>query len=273
MKLLTRFSRAAAAIVVGLLILTGVASAQTTLTSTTLSAAIVNASDQVMTIASTTGWTASSSSATTYAVIDREAVIVRAVNTTTGVVNIVRGQFSTRATGHGSGVKVFFIPAASFTLSNFDRAGACTTVGSADISQSGAVLPILNPTTGRSFSCLGSIWVEGGGLGQNACTVTQATNRTTGVTCQGLTGAITTNTTSLAAEASAAFVVTDAAVALGDAVVVSQRSGSNSGNTDVYVSAVTAGTFSISVADNNVAAGTAETGAIIINFVVVKAAP
>ena len=101
--------------------------------------------------------------------------------------------------------------------------------------------------------------------------VTQATNRTTGVTLSKLSGAITTNNASLAAEAAAAFTVTNTLVAIGDVVVVSQRSGSNGGDTDVYVSAVAAGSFQITVANNNAAAGTAETGAIIINYIVIKA--
>lgn len=102
-------------------------------------------------------------------------------------------------------------------------------------------------------------------------TVTQITNRSTGVTINAICGAITTDTTSLAAEASAAFVVTNSAVAIGDVVVVSQRSGSNGGNTDVTVYAVANGSFTIRVSNNNAAAGTAETGAIIINFAVIKA--
>lgn len=101
--------------------------------------------------------------------------------------------------------------------------------------------------------------------------VTQATNRTTGVTINAICGTITTNNTSLAAEASAAFTVTNSAVAIGDVVVVSQRSGAVGAMTDVYVSTTAAGSFAITVANNNVAAGTAETGAIIINFAVIKA--
>lgn len=108
--------------------------------------------------------------------------------------------------------------------------------------------------------------------GATGGTVTQASNRTTGVTLNTICGAITTNTTSLAAEAAAAFVVTNSLIAITDTVVVSQRSGSNGGNTDVFVSAVAAGSFSITVSNNNAAAGTAETGAIIINFAVIKAA-
>jgi hypothetical protein len=101
-------------------------------------------------------------------------------------------------------------------------------------------------------------------------TVTQATNRTTGVTLNKLSGAITTNNASLAAEGTADFVVTNSTVAVGDVVVVSVRSGSNGGGTIVSVTGVAAGSFTIRVHNGNVAAGTAETGAIIINFVVLK---
>lgn len=106
----------------------------------------------------------------------------------------------------------------------------------------------------------------------NASTVTQLTSRDTGVTINALAGMITTNNTSLAAEASAVFVVTNSEVGIGDVVVVSIRSGAVALNTDVVVTAVAAGSFSLTVINNNVAAGTAETGAIIINFIVMKAA-
>lgn len=101
--------------------------------------------------------------------------------------------------------------------------------------------------------------------------VTQASNRTTGVQVDTICGTITTNNASLSAEAAAEFTVTNSTVAIGDVVVVSQQSGSNGGNTDVLVSTVAAGSFKIKVANNNAAAGTAETGAILINFVVLKA--
>lgn len=101
--------------------------------------------------------------------------------------------------------------------------------------------------------------------------VTQGTDRTTGVTVTGTSGLITTHNASLGAELAAEFTVTNTSVAVGDVVVVAQRSGSNGGNTDVFVSTVAAGSFKIKVANNNAAAGTAETGAILINFAVVKA--
>ena len=101
--------------------------------------------------------------------------------------------------------------------------------------------------------------------------VTQDTNRTTGVTLNTITGTITTSSASLAAEASADFVVTNSAVAIGDVVVLSMQSGSNGGGTLLEVVTVAAGSFTIRVHNGNVAAGTAETGAILINFAVIKA--
>jgi hypothetical protein len=101
-------------------------------------------------------------------------------------------------------------------------------------------------------------------------TVTQQTNRTTGVTLDKLSGAITTNSTSLAAEASADFVVTNSKVAIGDVVAVSVRSGAVAAGTIVTVTAVAAGSFTIRVHNGNASAGVAETGAIVINFVVLK---
>lgn len=103
--------------------------------------------------------------------------------------------------------------------------------------------------------------------------VTQATNRSTGVTLNKLAGQITTNTTSLAAQASAEFTVTNSTVAIGDVVVVSQQSGSSNvagvaGVTDIVVVTVAAGSFILSV--QNDSSTTAETGAIIINFAVIK---
>ena len=101
--------------------------------------------------------------------------------------------------------------------------------------------------------------------------VVQATSRTTSVAINRICGQITTNTTSLAAEAAAAFTVTNSIVAIGDVVVACIRSGSNGGMTAVEVTTVANGSFALSVMNNNVAAGTAETGAIIINFVIIKA--
>lgn len=113
-----------------------------------------------------------------------------------------------------------------------------------------------------------------GGIGYATgagASVTQATNRITGVTINAISGLITTNNTSLAVEVSASFVVTNSAVAIGDVVVVSQRSGAVGVMTDVVVIAVAAGSFTLAVMNGNAAAGVPETGAILINFAVIKA--
>lgn len=111
------------------------------------------------------------------------------------------------------------------------------------------------------------------GVFASGSNVTQQTNRTTGVTLgNSLSGVITTNNASLAAETAAIFTVTAPQVFADDVVVVAIAGGSNGGNTTVQVTTIAAGSFQITVANQNAAAGTAETGAIAINFIVMKAA-
>lgn len=100
-------------------------------------------------------------------------------------------------------------------------------------------------------------------------TVTQITNRSTGVTINAISGAITTDNTSLAAAAEATFTVTNSSVAIGDVVVLSARSGQTAATSVPIVSAVAAGSFDITL--TNLSAATADTGAMIINFAVIKA--
>lgn len=140
-----------------------------------------------------------------------------------------------------------------------------------------------NPNTGGAFDPSKDIVVRGqivssgpsvsGGIGYSdgaGASVTQLTNRTTAVTCHGLCGTITTNNASLAAEAAASFVVTNNAVKARDNVIVTQKGGAVGVMTDVVVIAVADGSFTLAVMNNNVASGTAETGAIAINFAVIK---
>lgn len=100
-----------------------------------------------------------------------------------------------------------------------------------------------------------------------AGTVTQITNRSTGVTVNTTSGRITTDTTSLAAAAEATFTVTNSTVSATSVPVVALASGA-AATTNVFVSAVAAGSFDITVA--NLHASTAETGALVINFVVIN---
>lgn len=129
-----------------------------------------------------------------------------------------------------------------------------------------------NLSTGANRQALGEITVPDTGLGYAAggSTVTQITNRSTGVTINALCGTITGDATSLAAEATATFIVTNSFVGVDDVPVIAVKSGPTSGATSFRVTAVAAGSFSISATNNNAAAGTPDTGAPVINFVIVK---
>lgn len=134
--------------------------------------------------------------------------------------------------------------------------------------------PVIGVATGTSLAVTGLITSSSATAGIGYATgsggaVTQATSRTTGVTLNKTSGAITTNNTSLAAGAEAEFTVTDSSVAVGDVVVVAARSGQTAGTSFPYVSGVAAGSFKITL--SNLHATTADTGAMIINFVVIKA--
>ena len=98
-------------------------------------------------------------------------------------------------------------------------------------------------------------------------TVTQATNRTTGVTLNTTSGQITTNATSLAAAAEAAFVVTNDKVTAKSVVVLCAASGQTAGTSVPHVTAVAAGSFTIQL--TNLHASTADTGAMVINFAII----
>ena len=104
-------------------------------------------------------------------------------------------------------------------------------------------------------------------------TVTQATSRTTGVTINAICGSVITSTASLAAGVTASFTVTNSSVAISDVVLCSIRSGQTNKATRAIVSTTAAGSFEITVTNrgDGTWAGAAEVGAIVINFVIIKA--
>lgn len=95
--------------------------------------------------------------------------------------------------------------------------------------------------------------------------VTQITSRTTGVTVNAPSGAITL-VSAAGSTTPATFTVTNSSVAATDVVVLSQKSGTD--KYDLSVSAVGAGTFDITF---NTKSGTT-TEQPVINFAVIKAA-
>ena len=125
----------------------------------------------------------------------------------------------------------------------------------------------------RDVEVNGALRVTGtaGSLGydEGAGTVTQITNRSTAVTVNAVHGKITTDDTSLAAGAEATFTVNNDKVEAGDVVVVNAASGQTAGTSVPVVTAVAAGSFAITL--TNLHASTADTGAMVINFAVIKA--
>lgn len=96
--------------------------------------------------------------------------------------------------------------------------------------------------------------------------VAQATDRTTTVVINAPAGQITTQATSLAAGAEVKFTVTNSFVTLTSVPVVAIRSGQTADTSVIAVTAVAAGSFQITI--TNLAAATADTGAMVINFIV-----
>lgn len=99
--------------------------------------------------------------------------------------------------------------------------------------------------------------------------VTQATSKSTGVTLNTPTGAVTMNNASLGAGAEVAFTLTNAAIGANDVVAVAVKSGGTSAAYAVGVTATAAGSCEITV--TNLTAGSLGE-ALVINFVVLKGA-
>jgi hypothetical protein len=97
--------------------------------------------------------------------------------------------------------------------------------------------------------------------------VTQATSKSTAVTCEGVCGAITMNAASLAATTSVGFTVTNSYVAAGDTINLSMASGGTVLSYLYAVDAVAAGSFKVHL--RNVTAG-ALAEAVVLNFSIIK---
>lgn len=100
-------------------------------------------------------------------------------------------------------------------------------------------------------------------------TVTQATNKSTGVTLNTASGQITMDNAALAAGAEVTFTVTNSVVETTDVVIVNHGSAGSAGSYLVGVSAIGAGSFNVTV--SNVSGGSLSE-AIVINFAVIKGA-
>lgn len=97
-------------------------------------------------------------------------------------------------------------------------------------------------------------------------TVTQATDKTTGVTLNKVCGAITMNNAALASSATVSFVLTNAAIAATDVIVTNIISGASTSSYLIYARAA-AGSATFDVFNRS---GGSLSEAIVIQFVVIK---
>lgn len=105
---------------------------------------------------------------------------------------------------------------------------------------------------------------------QGQTAVTQATDISTAVTCNALTGVITTVSQTVAGGAEAEFTVNNNLVAATDVVSVCIKTHTSAGDFIAAVSAVAAGSFKIRL--TNLHASTAGDNVLVLNFIVHKCA-
>lgn len=104
---------------------------------------------------------------------------------------------------------------------------------------------------------------------QGQTAVTQGTSITTGVTCNGYTGVITTVSQTIAAGAEADFVVTNDKVSATDVVVACIKTHTSAGSFAVSVAAVADGSFTLRL--TNLHASAAGNNVLVINYMILKA--
>lgn len=151
--------------------------------------------------------------------------------------------------GYASNV-ITFTATGTYTF-EFSTVDGGTTITITDLSR---------PLLGSPSAAIGYSTGTGG-------TVTQATNKSTGVTLNKLCGQITMNSASLAAAAEVSFTLTNSYIASTDVVYVCIGSGATAGAYNVQCDAVGTGSCRISVGNMN---GSPLSEAIVLNFVVIK---
>jgi len=144
-----------------------------------------------------------------------------------------------------------------------------------DVDVDGTTVARFDDSTGVDVRT-GDLTVQSGNLDMVAGTldiqdggaVSQATNRTTGVTLSNYSGKVTTQATSLAAVTFVTHTVTNTLVAATDNIIITKVSGD--ADTTASVAAVAAGSFNVTLRNN--AASAADTTVFVYNFAVIKSA-
>jgi len=167
-----------------------------------------------------------------------------------------------------SGVAVAAISSGTNENVTFDAKGS----GTITLNGTGTGNVVLGrAATGVSLTTTGVIASSGtAGIGYAAGAggvVTQATNKSTGVTLNKVTGQVTMNNASLADATNVSFTVTNSTVAATDVVQVVHSSGGTAGAYHVEANAIGAGSFKITVRNRS---GGSLSEAIVLTFVVIK---
>lgn len=163
---------------------------------------------------------------------------------------------------------------AANVTTNANLTGDVTSVGNATTIKSSVSLttPNINVATATSLAASGALTSSSASAGIGYSTgsglsVVQATNKTTGVTINSVTGTITTVNSAMAAAAEIKFTVSDSRVAATDLIILNIKSGGTSGAYLITVGAVTAGSFDVVL--SNASAGSLSE-AVVISFAVIK---
>lgn len=151
---------------------------------------------------------------------------------------------------NGNGGSLTGLTKTQVGLANVENTALSTWTGSANVTTLSAA---------ATLTTTGSVGYRAGAGG----TVTQLTNKSTGVTLNKQCGAITMNGAALAAAAEVNFTVTNNTIAAGDVVIVNHVSAGTLGAYAVFAMAPTSGSFRVMV--GNMSAGSLSE-AIVIGF-------
>jgi len=101
-------------------------------------------------------------------------------------------------------------------------------------------------------------------------TVTQATDKSTGVTLNKSAGRITMNNAALAGATAVSFTLTNSTISANDAIVVNVSGGGTAAAYTTYISSMTAGSAVVTL--RNLTASTSLSEAVVINFAIIHGA-
>jgi hypothetical protein len=140
--------------------------------------------------------------------------------------------------------------------------GSFTTTGATSLASTSATVLTLSGAFKGTTASVSTLTVGNGILGTSATagigygagsggTVVQATNKSTAVTLNNVTGQITLNIASLSSATNVSFTLTNSAISSYDTPIVAVASGGTLGAYNVWISSVGTGSASVTVRNNN----------------------